>query len=202
MCVRAELLGRCHVFWVFGRQRRCLLGLRLARAFSKLFACQGLRLFGLHLGIVGRHGCSCTVQKVACLFTHVSCQCAESGAQLRRRSSFLLGRFCAGHVCSQKQIDHQERVTHEGLSNTITILTTTRCALTLFAFSSKVVISRLCSNPNVSLDSLCPQEELVPASYFGRQKVQSTFQGTSKILHGIWRFFLACRTSHWESGWR
>ena len=65
---------------------------------------QGLRLFGFSLGIVGRHGCACTVQTIARFFAHVSCQCAEFDADLPRRSSFFFGRFCATHVALKKRI--------------------------------------------------------------------------------------------------
>ena len=55
-------------------------------------------------------------RQLACLFTHVTSQCAELGAHLRRRSSFLFGRLLRSRVLLSKK-DHQERVTHEGLSN-------------------------------------------------------------------------------------
>ena len=39
----------------------------------------------------------------------------------------------------------------------------------------------------------CLQEKLVPVYFFGRQTVHTAYHGTSKILHGNWGFFLACR---------
>ena len=51
---------------------------------------------------VGRHGCTCSYRRIACLFTHFSCQRAEFGAHLRRHGSFFFGRLCAAHVALQK----------------------------------------------------------------------------------------------------
>ena len=75
---------------------------------------------------------------------HVSCQCAEFGAHLRRRGSFSLGRLCACRF--QKRIIKYTSFV-DGLANiyydSLSWVTTTRCALTLIVLSSKVAHSRL-----------------------------------------------------------
>ena len=42
-------------------------------AFFEAPRWQGLRLCGFLFGVVGRHGCTCTVQKTARSFARVSC---------------------------------------------------------------------------------------------------------------------------------
>ena len=99
----------------------------------------------------------CTVQKIACLFTHVSCQCAESGAHLRRRSSSLFGTVFRNACCSQKK-DHQEPVTHKSLSNIYydpLLGHGDWVCSDVVCFSPSKVVHVVCSNPSVSLDSFC-----------------------------------------------
>ena len=88
-----------------------------------------------------------SVQKIACLFTDVSCQCSELGAHLRRRSSFFCGRSCAAHVALEK--NHQERVTREGLANIYydPLLSHNVCSLV------KSCSITFCSTSHVSLES-------------------------------------------------
>ena len=63
-------------------------------ALSKLLA--GKPRF--RLGNVGRHGCTCNVQKIARLFAHVSCRCAKSGGDV----ASPLERFCAAQGALKK----------------------------------------------------------------------------------------------------
>ena len=78
--------------------------------------------------------------------------------------------------------DHQERVTHDGLSNIYydpLLGHNDRTSLTVFALSSKVALSRCVYKKNLSS--------------FGRQTIKPTFHCG---------FFLACRSSCCESRWR
>ena len=64
--------------WAFRYNAFCILSTcsSVQRRLRELFGSsrwQGLRF---HLGIVRRQGCTRTVQKIARLFAHVSCQCA------------------------------------------------------------------------------------------------------------------------------
>ena len=131
------------------------------------FEAPRLRSLRFLLGIVGGHGCTCTVQQIACFFTHVSCQCAEFGAHLRRRSSFLFGRFCSSACCSRKK--NQERVARECLPNIYydPLLGHNDRVCSNFVFCwSKVVLSRSCMNPNVSLESLVSTRRTCPCVLF------------------------------------
>ena len=94
-CVlRAELPGRLPVFWVSGCQWCCVLGMGFSRinafctplnllkrpeslevgdgALSKLLACKVNDHLCVSPTSSARHGCTCTVQKIACLFAHVA----------------------------------------------------------------------------------------------------------------------------------
>ena len=109
--------------------------------------------------------------------------------------SYLDG-FAQRMFFSEKE--HQERVTDKGLSPTLFWVTTIGCALTLFALSSKVVLSRFDRIQLSVWTHLRLQKEPVPKSYFVRQTVYSTFQATFQNVPmetGV----LSSRTTHWES---
>ena len=117
---------------------------------------------------------------------------------------FLFGRFCVAHVAfkkgssrtrhSRKFIQHLPRSSPGSQRSGVLWLCLLSCQKWFFHVFARIQMS--------VWTHLRLQEELVPASYSGRQAIQPTFQGTSKIPHDNWWFFLTCRTTHWESGWR
>ena len=94
------------------------------------------------------------------------------------------------HVAlSQKK--HQERVTHEGLSNIyydpLLGLDDWVCS-DLVCSIVKSGSFTFCSNASASLDS-CVYMKNLSLRLFGRQTIQPTFQVTSNISHGNWDSF-------------
>ena len=106
-------------------------------ALSKRFAGKIYDRLFFFFGIVGRHECTCTVQKIVCLFAHVSCQCAKSGEHLRSRRSSPIWKVLRSACCSSKT-DHQEHFTRKGHNDRV---------YSGFVLSSKVALSRFCRTP-------------------------------------------------------
>ena len=153
---------------------------------------QGLRLSVIFLGIVGRHGCTCTIQKVACLFTPVSCQCAKSGAHLRRRNSFVLGRLCAAHVALK-----------QGSSTTRHSWRFSQHSLRSYPGSQRLGVLWLClfSCQQWFIHVFARLQMSIPVSFFflGRQTGESNILGY--LQNSPWRDVFACRASYWWSVW-
>ena len=210
---------------MFGRQRRCFFGLGLHVsthfAHSPLAQAsrgarggrgssfegprwQSLRLSGFFPSIVGRHMCMCTVQKLVSLFAHVSCQCAEFGAHLWRRSSFLLGRFLRSACCSPQRI-----IKNASLVQVWPTFTT----ILSWSHNDRVCSDFVCSlvksgSFTFFLDSKCLsgifcvyKESLSLRLILDARRSSQLFWVPPKVPMVTGRcIFFACRTSCWEYG--
>ena len=147
-------------------------------ALSKLFAGKVYDYLGF--SSVSSAGCTCTVQKIARLFTHVSCQCAEFGAHLR---CCLCGQCCAAHVALKDRVIKNASLmkVYPTFTTILSLVTTTRCVLTLFVLFCPKWVIHVSARLGMSVSKLlCLQEEFVFASHFERQSATPTFLGTSQ----------------------